>query len=311
MPDAFESQPVCTFQADGGAVIPLVLFRLREDGEYRVIERERPFRPGAKLDTTGKKKVIYSLETGWWDGNEEPGVPQTGYLAFLNTLIASFDGQTAGTLKLPFRSPLRVRCKSYSRAEAMDERAFSAVSLVFWTDNEDSVTAASFTKAAPAVAAPLIFVDFEDAAAIAGLVSNDVVSLRGLLSSLTTALAVGLDVALAGGAVVNTVASIEEAFTNQTTVVGPTYERILTDPEAWYPARLLRRLAAQAYAAVLLPASTAPADVTTVITLKQDASLFDVAARYHQDVSKLMGLNPTLENALLVPAGTPLRIVSL
>lgn len=312
MADQFADEPVCAFLADGGELVPIVLVTLTEETEYRIIERERPYCNGAKLDTTGRKKSIFTLETAWFDGNEEPDVPQAGYYPdYLDALIDSFDSEVAGTLKLPLRPPLRVRCKSYRRAEKFDERSLAAVSFTFWTDNEDSVTAASFTKNSPTVAVPLIYANFSDAAQLVGLVSADVVDLAGLIAALSNALAIGVGVALAALSVVDTVASIEASFTNQTTDVGVDVGRILSDPESWYAARLLRRLAAQAAAAALLTSSTAPADVTQIVYFKEDVSMFDIAGRMHQEVDKLLTLNPSYDNPFLIPAGSPIRIVTV
>lgn len=311
----FENEPVCSFQADGGTAIPISLLALTEETEYRLIERERAFRPGAKLDTTGRKKSVFSLDSLWQEGIDEPGIPQSGYYpGLLNQLMAAFDGEKAGTLRLPFRTPLRVRCKTARRAEKFDERDMAAVSLTFWTDNEDTVTAASFTKVSPQVGVPMIYADFSDAAQLVGLMSADVLNLGNLVATLSGFLAAGIavaDITLTALALIDTADSIEGSFSNRTTNVGPDVGRILSDPESWRAARLLRRLAAQAAAAARLPNTTAPSDVTQVISFRTEVSLFDVAARDHQDLGKLLELNAGYENPFLIPANSPIRIVTV
>lgn len=140
-----EFEPI-SFHADGGVKLNLLARMLGESGSNRIAPRRRPFRNGAKLDTTGANEDNYSFEFLFpKDGDvEEAGVTDDGGLPMypdrLEALKAAFKTSATGTLNTLRQRGVRVKCSTWSISEVAEENRDGAImSGTFLEDNEDSV----------------------------------------------------------------------------------------------------------------------------------------------------------------------------
>jgi hypothetical protein len=129
-----------------------------EEGGNRVIERERAYRHGCKLDDTGSKARRWSFETIFENSIQEPEMEYINgsmllYPDVLNELISTFDlyHDVAGDLYVPTRGWVRARLAMYRRKESPDEQDCARLTLQFIEDNEDKIDANAFTM--PSVSA--------------------------------------------------------------------------------------------------------------------------------------------------------------
>src|SRR6185503_9116702 len=98
--------------------IPLAVQRLVEDFEGGVVERNRPFRKGAKLNNLSRRKFIWTIDVLFFNGSEKPGIsPTDTYPNICNDFCASTKIEKTGTLILGTRGPVRAQLKSYRRTE--------------------------------------------------------------------------------------------------------------------------------------------------------------------------------------------------
>lgn len=132
----------------GGRSFAFAVTKIDEIGANRLIERERPYRDGAKLDDTGSKATRWTLEAIFENSIEDEGLNTINggkllYPDVLNQLIDLFKVHETGDLVVPTVGKRRARAESYRRTEAADQRDCALVSFVFTEDNEDSVNASS------------------------------------------------------------------------------------------------------------------------------------------------------------------------
>jgi prophage DNA circulation protein len=307
-----ELAPVCTWQAKGGAALAFPVESISEDGGNRLVPHERPYRDGARHDDTGSRPRTYTLRCTFFNGNDEPGVPgEELFPDQLDKLIASFDIHETGTLTLPTRGPRRCRAASYAREDSYTEEDAATVTFNFVEDNEDDVTAASFTApSARSVAhsnATLTTFSLE----AAGVVSDDSNALIGLAQELEDLAASAndtvTDVEEKAGKINRSIERVAVAFSVPTGQALTAQQSLLSDPSASLAARQagqLRDLASRATADLL---SSLPRVVTR--TFDRQVSLIAIASPLGQDVEQLLSLNSSYADPLAIPAGRPIRIV--
>lgn len=126
--------------------------RIRESGGNRLIERERPYRNGAKVDNTGSKAKRWTMECMFENSISDAGLTEINkgsplYPNVLNALVALFDLRPTGDLVIPTVGKRRVKADSYERVEASEQRDCAMLTLTFVEDNEDSVDATSIAPA--------------------------------------------------------------------------------------------------------------------------------------------------------------------
>lgn len=148
----FEEYPVTSWKV-GDAELKFPISSVRESGGNRIIERERPYRDGAKLDDTGSKAkrwiVTVCFENTIEETGLDPSVPL--YPDVLNQLIQSFDTHQTGDLVIPTIGKQRARAESYERTETNELRDAAEATFTWVEDNEDSVDFRSIS--APTVSA--------------------------------------------------------------------------------------------------------------------------------------------------------------
>lgn len=139
----FEQYPAAYWEVDGKPRIYFPVDSIDEEIENRLIERERPYRDGAKIDDTGSKAKRWTLTSLFENSQDEPGLDNGGMALYpdaLNALAESFDVHECGDLMLPTRGKRRARAKTMSRREEIEPRDGAKVTMVFVEDNEDALT---------------------------------------------------------------------------------------------------------------------------------------------------------------------------
>jgi hypothetical protein len=141
--DQFEQLPPCQFTV-AGVTYAFTTESIKADGENRIIERERPYRDGAKLDDTGSKARRWTIESLFQSTSREADISAINgglplYPDVLNELLFLFFTHETGDLMVPTDGKVRARAQTYSRTEKSGERDCALVQLVFVEDNEDSV----------------------------------------------------------------------------------------------------------------------------------------------------------------------------
>ena len=145
--------PVASWKV-GDLLLRFPVVEIHEAGGNRIVQRERPYRDGAKLDDTGSKAKIWHLKVLFENSIEEEGlVNEIGFLYpdVLNQMIISFDIHETGDLVVPTIGKQRVRAEAYSRVESVDPADAAMVEFTFVEDNEDKVDFRSIS--APTVSA--------------------------------------------------------------------------------------------------------------------------------------------------------------
>jgi prophage DNA circulation protein len=138
---------VATWKVGTSVIMAFPVQNITETGGNRLVERERPYRDGAKLDDTGSKPKRWSMEILFENTIDEPGLEINEfdlYPDILDSLIDSFDNHETGDLVVPTRGTVRARIESYTRTEKIDPRDAALLNITFVQDNEDNVDAASF-----------------------------------------------------------------------------------------------------------------------------------------------------------------------
>lgn len=151
MAEVFEQYEVCSWKVgQRQGVLRFPVGSIQETGGNRIVERNRPYRDGAKLDDVGSNATRWTVEAIFENSimENEPGLDQARvlYPTILNEVIDSFRIHGTGDLVLPTRGKVRARAESYTRLEAEAERDYCKLSLVFVEDNEDNVDAQKFEQ---------------------------------------------------------------------------------------------------------------------------------------------------------------------
>lgn len=142
----FEQYPIASWKVGSLPALKFPVLSISESGGNRIVERERPYRDGAKLDDTGSKAKRWGLKVTFDNGIDEEGLDSSKrlYPDVLNELIASFDIHETGDLIVPTRGRVRVRAESYQRDESEVDRDEAIVTFMFVEDNEENIGANKF-----------------------------------------------------------------------------------------------------------------------------------------------------------------------
>jgi hypothetical protein len=151
MAEVFEDYEVCSWKVGNQqGVLKFPVKSIQETGGNRIVERNRPYRDGAKLDDVGSNATKWTVEAifenSLMDGESGLDKSRALYPTILNLVIDSFRIHGTGDLVLPTRGKVRARAESYTRVEADTERDFARLTLVFCEDNEDNVDAQKFQQ---------------------------------------------------------------------------------------------------------------------------------------------------------------------
>ena len=307
----FDKYQLASFTLANGNHVGFPVQKIRQDGANRVIERERPYRPGAKLDDTGSKAIHWTFEAIFHNSIQEPGLTAFNdqvplYPDALNSLIEDINEGQTGDLVVPTIGKVRAKALDYSRVEDVNLFDGATVMLVFVEDNEDDVTARSIQ--APTINAQgtrMADKTTFDAESLA-ISGNGLASLRTAASQLETAInAPGDlfdDIRVQANAVKHSVEQVTGAFTKQS----KEGRDLLDDPTATDADRALADLSDAAMRSTNQPrAGRRP--IITVVSVRP-TTLQQVATGYHQLYSDLLAINDQIPNVLLIPPNTLIKI---
>lgn len=308
-PQIFEGLAVASWRPHGGRAIAFPATSIRQTGGNRIVERERPYRRGAKLDSTGRRAFRWTVEAVFNNTIVEPGLDQTVplYPNTLNKLIASFDVQRTGDLTLPTTGLVRAMLDTDERVEVHEFRDSAALTMTFIEDNEDGVDAAAFTPPSIAGQGVRLSQETEFSAQEAGAWDGSVQDLKELAANLE-----GL---------ANAPDNVVQDLEGQARVLMAACDRVLNvfsdratqgrslfvdDPDTVHVQRKVGLIKEGAGQTRTRARQNRP-QLTTVV-FENTQSLASIAAMLHIDLMALLVANPQLPNPLCIPRGTQVRI---
>lgn len=302
----FEQYPPASWKVGKSKTLYFPLLELTEDGANRIVERDRPYRDGAKLDDVASKARRWRATIIFDNSIKEPGLAQNGralYPDVLNDFIRSADEHETGDLVLPPIGPIRARLATYTRQESPDQWDGAKLTVTFVEDNEDSVGARSFKPptvrgSATAMAQATTFSAESDAVYDPSLASiNEVAAELEAIANFPANTVQDIDSQV--GIVVAAANRVVHAFSN----ARANARAQLTDPESSVTQRKLETLKESSYQA------RRELDPKTVVgkIIEDTTTIFDLAAEINQDASELIGLNPSLD-PMRIAAGTIVRV---
>lgn len=307
----FDKYALAAFTLSNGLKVAFPVQTIRQDGANRVIERERPYRDGAKLDDTGSKAIRWTFTCTFHNSIQEPGLAEFNsqrnlYPDAMNDLISIFDEGQTGDLDVPTIGRVRAKAADYSRIEDVNIADGAVMTLVFIEDNEDNVDSRSIT--APTVNAQgnrLAFKTTFDAQS-QSIAGNGLAQLRTAASQLETLLngpgdALD-DIRITANTVRHSIEQVETAYTN----AGQAGRDALSDPTSTDAGRALAALNDAALRSANEPRRGRPL-VVSVIT-RDPTNLQDIATVLKQDYFELLDINAELTNALFIPPFTIVKI---
>jgi prophage DNA circulation protein len=301
----FESMPPASWKVSSSKELFFACTSISEDGANRLVERERPYRDGAKIDDTGSKARRWRVEVIFNNSVLEPGMKADLYPAILNDLIRSFDLHETGDLTLPTVGKIRARALTYSRVEAYDVRDEAKATFTWVEDNEDAVGARAFNP--PTVKATALILAQQTTFSAASDATWDS-TLADLNESAAKLEAIAnfpgdtvQDLDAQAGIVVAATNRVLRAFTTER----PTERarRQLTDPDASVTQRKLIQLKSTARKA---KKDLSPEGIARIV-IEDTSSLYAIAVNTNKNVEDLIRLNPGV-NPLFVEKGSVITL---
>ena len=304
-PTINEQFPIASFTSDGGTRIAFPIINISESGGNRIIEQERAYRDGAKLDDTGAVATRWSISCLFHNSIQENGLEANTeqlYPDVMNSLIQSFLVHETGDLILPTRGITRVRCESYTRTEVTSERECARLDVVFVEDNEDSVDASflmfpTVQATGTELAGKLSFYAMANGY-WTGYLEDLELYTRGLES-----------VVFSPGDPINDLNALSRSAVDTTnrSIAGGRKRGIpgrdiLFTPEATNAERIMHLIKDRSGKAKIEARRNKPPLQARVFS--RNLSLSDIAFEFKIDYTDLLYSNPTIENPRNVPAGT-------
>lgn len=303
--------PIATWKVGTSKELAFPVTSIKESGGNRIVERERPYRDGAKLDDTGSKAKRWTMDAIFENTIDEPGLEVNDdvslYPDILDEIISSFDSHETGDLVIPTRGSVRARAESYSRTENTTDRDAALLQLNFVQDNEDNVDAASFTlMSANATAERLGEVTTFDSQFDEMWdqnLRNIERSSQKLESVSNKPGEVSNDVDDAANVVTSAAYTVARSFTNP----GKVGRNQLLNPETSKTQRKLVLNQDVAYRAKYEARRGRPQMISIVSS--DDQTLFSIAIFFNQSVTDLISINPKIGNPNYIPKGTVVNIL--
>jgi len=301
MVDAWEDLEPASFN---GLVFPMLSLDI--DGSLRMPRRARPYRDGAKLDSTGTEPEEFKVEAIFHANVTEPG--DSGPPMWpdrLNQLIAQFKLGYTGTLHLPWMRNIRCKAERWSRrANSESHRGGETLSVTFVEDNEENLEDSVEYSTVRATAQQQVLELVVDAEAIAVWdgtfedLTQFAADLEGVLNAPGEFLE---DVIHKAKRVANACRRIMAAIA--TKVPGRDQGE---DPAS---ARVMARLLALADAAAQAQAEAeAQLPATIEVRYQTDRDIYDIATERGQSARDLIAINSEIEDISYIPAGTPVKV---
>lgn len=309
--EVFEQYEVCSWKVGNRqGILKFPVTSIQETGGNRIVERNRPYRDGAKLDDVGSNATKWQVEAIFENSlmTGEPDLDQSRplYPTILNEIIDSFRIHGTGDLVLPTRGKVRARAESYTRTESETERDYAKLTLTFCEDNEDNVDAQKFQQRQVNASARKLTEQTEFDAQSEGGWSTSLADLREFGSELEAFANLPgssrADLDSQVGIVSSTVASVLRTSENSARENG---FDALQDPEGSRAQRKLEETNDVAGRSRAQPRAGRPRLVPYRVDAGTD--LFTIAAQLGQSVIDLLDVNPSLDPNW-IPPGTVIRI---
>jgi prophage DNA circulation protein len=301
---------VASWKVGTSAIMAFPVRNITETGGNRLVERERPYRDGAKLDDTGSKAKRWTMEILFENTIDEPGLEINEfdlYPDILDSLIDSFDNHETGDLVVPTRGTVRARADNYTRTETTDPRDAAILTVTFVQDNEDNVDAASFAIISANSNAKRLGEETTFDAQTDEMWDDGLVSVREFTDQLENATNqpgdVADDVDNSASRVVSGAQTTERAFSFRE----KEGRNALTNPESSKTARKLNLSKDVAYRAKQESREGRPEMIKVVSSRHQ--SIFSIAVFFKQPVTELIAINPKIENLFYIPKGVEVNVL--
>lgn len=309
-PEVYEQYPPAAWTI-AGKTYRFPVEEIVETGGNRLVNRERPYRDGAKVDDVGsgpkgwRMKVCFnSTVVGEGGSADEPLYPNV-----LNAILRSFDEHETGDLVVPTIGKVRARAKTYTRTETHSERDTARCDLEWVQDNEDKVDATAFSL--PTVRSSVVTLAEATtfSAESDGVFDGSLADLNRFASQLEAVATYPSDtlqdIDSQAGIVVAATNRVLNAFTSKSNNPKTKARAMLSDPDSSITQRKLVTLQDTSARARAEIRANEPPFVRAIFDVP--LSLFQIAVRMNQDAGKLIALNPALD-PFFVPANTKVRV---
>lgn len=308
---SWEDYGPMSFQADGEREIKFLGRSVQQDGKNRLAPRKRPFRQGAKQDSTGSDEDDIIVEGIFHNDVEEPDVdngmpmwPDT-IEAFVKQLKKS---DKTGTLNLPWKRKNRVKALNWTRRATADEhRGGEIISVHFVTDNEDKVDREAMLKSSASGNLSRAVEEAQFDALSEGAWNASLEDLTGFASDLVGWINApreyAADVVHASNKVTRAVEHVFNALSGATG--DEPGQAPMNDPNG-FPLRI-RLLEIMDLAASAEAESRRSRPATRTYIPERDTDIWAIAVELEQDANELILLND-LDDPTLVEAGVGIRV---
>jgi prophage DNA circulation protein len=303
----FEQYPLCTWEVTGYRV-PIPVKKVSERGGNRIVRRTRQNRDGSKLDDTGSIEVVWTIEADFYNGCLEEGIPfRDLYPDVVNFMVKSFRVHETGTLTIPTVGRKRCRLESYDRVESFEEVDCAIILLTFVEDNEDSLTASSFTApSARSVARRLAELTTFSAEQNGVSLSDSSVGISELATEVETLINSPFEYLGDLQAQAERVKALSGRLLDVHTERRAQVRGLLSEPPGARVVRGLVELRDKAARVVDEKQSAQPRLVPYVVATQR--SIFDIAVELQQDPMALIAANPKLGNPLAIEPRTTVKV---
>jgi prophage DNA circulation protein len=310
-PTIFSQYPVASWQV---GQLERITFSIegavREKRGNRVVMHKRPYRKGAKLDSTGREPRQYEFTALFNNRVQEQGVdaPRAAYPFRLRDFLEACDVQDTGTLILPPIGSIRARNLTADRVEDGSEIDVGKVSCSFVEDNEESGASQSFNQ--PTVRASVVRLSEQTTFSRqrAGALDSDAISLTEFASELESLLlAPGRSVSDLQSKVTASRRAIQRVTDAQVSLartLGLEHDEP-RGSELWRNLARMHDLQAKSADEKF---SSRPRVKTFVVDVER-TSIFEIAARFKQDAGELLDLNSARDiDPFLMTRGEVIRV---
>lgn len=309
MGEVFEKYPAAKWKVGNEAAITFPVMAITETGGNRIVQHERSFRDGAKLDDTGSKARVWSFTVIFNNSLQEgveDGVPL--YPQVLRKLLRSFDQHETGTLTLPTIGDVRARAQDYVRRETPEQDDQATLDLTFVEDNEDALDRAQLNPPAVVSTVRKLAEQTVFSAQKSGVWSEDLMSLPEVASEIEGLIRAPGRSASDLGAVVRSHRRALQRVLDAATEEAERGGGLFSDPRGSETARQISIMMDREAQAEDERMSSRPRTKAYVIEVER-TSIYEVAARLNQDAEDLLELNSArIDDPFFLDRGMVIRI---
>lgn len=297
-----EKQPPVTWAPPGADLVAFPFTSFEYRGGNRIVKHERLYRDGARHDDTGGEPDTFIFHVHFFNNVKKAGVKGDQlYPDERNRLIAALKIHEVGNLTIPSMGTVRARAKDWTASENGEAVDQSLMTITFVGDNEEDVTAASFT----AISAKSLVVpktkDVVQQLQRQGVWSNDVKSLEQLAGQIE-------NLASAPGDYARDLKERGERLTSALDRI--TYQFPATIGILAPPGTIQTRGAITALRDIVARASNpnATQSSTRVLMFAREMSVMSIAALSRHAVGDILALNPGIPNHSRIAPYTPVLV---